>query len=111
MQEAGGPGLRKTTMRPGLICLTFAISIIPAVANAQLTIDMGRITCGQYLAMPPLQSDNFSAWMSGWFSYKNNRTFVDIVVHQKNIASVKEWCKFHPTESVMMGLKNAVVVD
>jgi hypothetical protein len=32
-------------------------------------------------------------------------------VHQKNIASVKEWCKFHPTESVMMGLKNAVVVD
>ena len=100
-----------TTMRSGLIGLTLAISIIPAVANAQLTIDMGRITCGQYLAMPPSQSDNFSSWMEGWFSYKNNRTFVDLVAHQKNIASVKAWCGFHPDESVMNGLKNAIVID
>jgi HdeA/HdeB family len=98
-------------MRSGLICLTFAISIIPGVAHAQLTIDMGRITCGQYLAMPPSQSDDFSAWMSGWFSYKNNRTFVDLVVHQKNIASVKEWYKFHQSETVMMGLQKAIVID
>jgi hypothetical protein len=76
-------------MRCGLISLTFAISIVPVVANAQLTNDMGKITCGQYLAMPPSQSDNFSAWMSGWFSYQNSRTFVDLALHQKNIASVK----------------------
>jgi hypothetical protein len=100
-----------TTMKRGLICLTFAISLVPVAANAQLTIDMNRITCGQYLAMPPQQSDDFSAWMSGWFSYRNNRTFVDFGVHQKNVASVKEWCKFHPSDSVMMGLKNAIVVD
>ncbi len=98
-------------MKRRLICLTFAVSIIPVGANAQLTIDMGKITCGQYVAMPPSQSDDFSAWMSGWFSYKNNRTVVDLVAHRKNIASVKEWCKFHPSESVMTGLKNAIVVD
>ena len=98
-------------MRSGLICLAFAIPMIPVVANAQLTIDMGSITCGQYVAMPPSQSDNFSAWMSGWFSYQNNKTYVDIVAHQKNIASVKEWCKYHPSESVMTGLKKAIVVD
>ena len=103
-------------MRSGLICLTLAISaipvvFIPVVANAQVTIDMGSIKCGQYLAMPPAQSDNFSAWMLGWFSYKNDRTSVDLVVFQKNIASVKEWCKFHPTESVMTGLKNAIVIN
>jgi hypothetical protein len=95
-------------MRCGLIGLTFAISIVPVVANAQLTIDMGKITCGQYLAMPPAQSDNFSAWMSGWFSYKNDRTFVDLLLHQKNIASVKAWCQYHPAESVMYGLQQAV---
>ena len=98
-------------MRTGLIGLTFAIAVIPAVANAQLTIDMGRITCGEYLAMPPSQSDHFSAWMSGWFSFKNDRQFVDFAVHQKNIASVKEWCRFHPDERVMTGLKNSYVVD
>jgi hypothetical protein len=98
-------------MRCKLVILTFAISMIPVVANAQLTIDMGNITCGQYLAMPPSQSDIFSAWMSGWFSYQNNKTYVNIVAHQKNIASVKEWCKYHPSESVMNALKNAIVVD
>jgi hypothetical protein len=98
-------------MRSGLIGLTFAISIIPAVANAQLTIDMANVTCGQYVAMPQAQSDKFSAWMSGWFSYKNNKTYVDLVAHQKNIASVKEWCRFHPDERVMTGLKNAYVVE
>ena len=56
-------------MKCRLIGLTFAISMVPIVANAQVTIDMGKITCSQYLAMPQSQSDNFSAWMSGWFSY------------------------------------------
>jgi HdeA/HdeB family len=105
------PASRTTTMKSGLIGLTFAISIIPVVANAQVTIDMGRISCGEYLAMPPSQSANFSAWMSGWFSYKNNKTYVDLVAHQKNIANVKDWCKYHPADGVMMGLKNAVVID
>ena len=110
-RNSGGPAKRTTTMRSGLICLAFAIPMIPVGANAQLTIDMGSITCGQYVAMPPSQSDDFSAWMSGWFSYQNNKTYVDIVAHQKNIASVKEWCKYHPSESVMTGLKKAIVVD
>jgi hypothetical protein len=102
------PASRTTTMRCRFIGLTFAISILPVVANAQLTIDMGKITCGQYLAMPPSQSDNFSAWMSGWFSYQNRRTFVDLALHQQNIANVKAWCQYHPAESVMYGLQQAV---
>jgi hypothetical protein len=104
-------GSRTTTMRSGLICLTFAISIIPVVANAQVTIDMGSITCGQYLAMPPSQSDDFSAWMSGWFSYQSSKTYVDLVAHQKNIANVKDWCRYHPNESVMTGLQKATVIN
>jgi hypothetical protein len=35
----------------------------------------------------------------------------DLVVHQKNIASVKEWSKFPPSDSVMMGLQKAIVID
>ena len=45
-------------MRSGLICFaicTIAVPV-PAVAKAQVTISMGNITCGQYLALPPSQS-------------------------------------------------------
>jgi hypothetical protein len=46
--------------------------------------------------------------MSGWFSYQNRRTFVDLALHQQNIANVKAWCQYHPAESVMYGLQQSV---
>jgi hypothetical protein len=97
-------------MRGKLISLAFAISIVPAVANAAptTTIDIGKITCDQYLVMQPALSNKFAAWMSGWFSYRNRRTFVEFDLHQKNIASVKAWCQSNPSESVMVGLPKAI---
>jgi len=57
-------------MKPRLITTAFAISLLSGAANAQVTIDMAAFTCGQYLAMSPAMSHDFSAWMSGWFSYQ-----------------------------------------
>ena len=95
-------------MRLRLISIVFAISLLPAAANAQLTADMGAIRCDQYLAMSPSMSRDFSAWMSGWFSYQTRRTFVDFLVHQKNIANLKAWCQYHPQEGVMAGLQRGI---
>ncbi len=66
-------------MKLRLISAALAISLLPVTANAQVTIDMGAFTCGQYLAMSPSMSRDFSAWMSGWFSYQTRRTFVDLL--------------------------------
>jgi hypothetical protein len=95
-------------MRLRLIGTAFAISFLPVAANAQLVIDMSAIKCEQYLAMSPAMSRDFSAWMSGWFSYQTRRTFVDLVLHQKNIANLKAWCQYHPQESVMAGLQRGI---
>jgi len=94
-----------------LMSLAFAIWILPVSANAQLTIEMANIKCNEYLAMTPGQSRDFSAWMSGWFSYQLGKTTVDLVAHQKNIENVKAWCQYHPNETVMSGLKNATGVQ
>lgn len=95
-------------MKLRLISLAFAISLLPVGANAQVTIDMGAFTCAQYLAMPPGMSRDFSAWMSGWFSYQTRRTFVDVLLHQKNIAIVQSWCQRNPRASVMAALQAAL---
>jgi HdeA/HdeB family protein len=102
------PQQRTKQMRQGLISAALAISLLPIAANAQLTINMNMIKCDQYLAMSPDMSRDFSAWMSGWFSYQTRRTFVDLALHQKNIANVKAWCQYHPQENVMSGLQNAI---
>jgi hypothetical protein len=94
-------------MRFRLMSLAFAVCVLPAAANAQLSVEMRNIRCEQYLAMAPSQSSDFSAWMSGWYSYKVGKTWVDLVAYQKNIANVKDWCKYHPQETVMSGLDKA----
>ncbi len=95
-------------MKLRLISAVFAVCLFPVAANAQVVIDMGAFTCGQYLAMTPAMSRDFSAWMSGWFSYQTRRTFVDVTLHQSNIANLKSWCQFHPRESVMAGLQRRI---
>ena len=95
-------------MKLRLISTAFAISLLPLAANAQVTIDMGAITCSQYLAMSPPMSRDFSAWMSGWFSYQTRRTVVDVLAHEKNIATVKSWCQYRPRESLMSALQSMI---
>lgn len=95
-------------MKHSLIGAAFAVCLLPVGAGAQVTIDMGRITCVQYLAMPPSTSRDFSAWMSGWFSYQSRKTSVDLLNHQKNIVIVKSWCQRHPQVGVMDALKAAM---
>ena len=87
--------------------IAFAICLLPAAVNAQVSVEMANIRCEQYLAMSPVQSRDFSAWMSGWYSYKVGKTWVDLVAHQKNIANVQSWCKYHLSEPVMSGLDKA----
>ena len=94
-------------MKLRLISTAFAISLLSGTANAQVTIDMAAFTCGQYLAMSPSMSRDFSAWMSGWFSYQLSKETIDLLTHEKNIANVKAWCQYHPQDTVMSGLKNA----
>jgi hypothetical protein len=90
------------------ISTAFAICLLPAVANAQVIIDMQAITCEQYLAMSPAMSRDFSAWMSGWFSNQNGKRVVDILLHRKNVENVKTWCQFHPQASVMAAVQSAL---
>jgi hypothetical protein len=93
-------------MKKLAFCLTLAAAL-PAVAHAQLTIDMSRVTCAQYLAMPPDQSAAFSAWMSGWFNQKNGYVFVDLNAYARNVAGVKSWCALNSAQTVMAGLQQA----
>ena len=95
-------------MRKLIIAL---IVLAPAAASAQLTVRMSDIRCEQYLAMSANQSRDFSSWLSGWYNYKAGRTKIDLVAHEKNILSIKNWCKYHPKDTVMSGLDNAIVKD
>ncbi len=94
-------------MKRLITVFVFAAALAPS-SYAQVDIDMGRVTCGELLALPEARQDFFAAWMSGWINQKANRTQVDLIAFRKNIASVKSWCAYNKRESVMRGLYDAL---
>ena len=94
-------------MKSRAFCVALGAALLASASQAQVSIDMSRVTCAQYLAMPPAQSADFSAWMSGWFNQKNGYVFVDLNAYARNVANVKSWCAVNPAQTVMAGLQQA----
>lgn len=91
----------------GALCLAVGGTVLPSATQAQVVIDMSRVTCADYLAMTPEQSRVFSAWMSGYFNQKTGYLWIDLGAYARNIANIKEWCGSYPREFVMTGLERA----
>ena len=94
-------------MKKALSVLLFIIVTLPSAAQAQLIIDMNRLTCAQFLAMSPQQARIYSAWMSGWFNQKTGYAWVDLNAYERNFANVRQWCTTSPGQTVMEGLKRS----
>ena len=99
-----------TKLRMGTLTLLLALlgatNLAPA-AKAQIMIDMSRIKCVDFLAMPPERARVLAAWMSGWFNQKTGYVWVDLGAYARNVASVRAWCANYPEELVMTGLERA----
>jgi hypothetical protein len=94
-------------MKHLVFALALAGALAPSPGGAQVKIDMTKITCGEVLAMSPEDQSDFAAIMSGWFAQKSERTYIDVGLFQKNVASVIDWCDSNKSESVMAGLQRA----
>jgi hypothetical protein len=87
-----------------------AIAQIPA--QAQVTLDIGRITCEQFimeeLAWP---SRDFLMWISGYFNGKRDNTIIEPQTIKKNVGKVQFYCYKHPETTVIDAVKDAVGSD
>ena len=94
-------------MKSRAFCVALGAALLASASQAQVSIDMSRVTCAEYLAMPAAQSAMFSAWMSGWFNQKTGYVFVDLDAYARNVANVKSWCASNPNDTVMASLQRA----
>jgi Protein of unknown function (DUF992)/HdeA/HdeB family len=107
LQPLSVKGMTGLNVQAGVSTLKLMSTTVAVPIEAQTIVEMRKVTCVQYLAMTPLQSKRFSAWMSGWYSYQVGKTRVDVITYQKNVENVKAWCRYHPQETVMSGLDKA----
>ena len=87
----------------------FGAAVLCTPAKAQvMTFDMSKVTCGEYSALDPDTSADFSAWMSGFFNQRAGSTSINVDGYRKNVANVQSWCASNPKANLMAGLQTAV---
>jgi hypothetical protein len=103
----GGGNMSYLSVRKIAWIVVFVGTLLPTISHAQVTINMSRVTCADYLAMTPEQSDVFGAWVGGYFNQRSGYTWIDMGAQNRNAASVRAWCATYPAEFVMTGLARA----
>ena len=72
----------------GLIFMTSTT----APLKAQVTIDVSKITCDQYVHSKITVPNYIAAWMSGYYSAKQNNSFIDIQDLQEKVGKLQNYC-------------------
>jgi len=78
----------------GLLACAFALTIAAAasVASAQVTIDVGQITCAQFVKYRVTNPDNIAIWLSGYSHGRQSTTVVPREEFKENIPKLKRAC-------------------
>lgn len=86
----------------GPLFAIFGISL----ARAQDTIDVGKITCEQFVTSQIIDSRTLSIWLSGYYHGTQNDTVIHPSAVQKSEFTMANYCLSHPDMFLMDAIKN-----
>ena len=84
--------MRRTPIVAGLVLSSIVFA--PASAQAQVKIDVTKITCDEFVARPakiatPLY---LAAWLSGYYNAKRNNRILNLQAFEENMNKVQNYC-------------------
>jgi hypothetical protein len=82
-------------------CLTSA-------SQAQVTIDVSKITCEQFRNYAITDPNNIALWLSGYFNGKRGNTIVNVQSFKDNLEKVKDYCITNPKVTVMHAVEGII---
>ena len=94
-------------LKPLLLGSMFALLVVSA-ALAQVTIDVSKITCDQYILDKVTDFRTITAWLDGFYAGKHNNTVVDTAALQRNADKVEEYCRSHRDMALMQAVETTL---
>ena len=79
--------------------LALACSSPPALA--QVTLDVSKITCDQWVAYKVANPHYIALWLSGYYSGTKGNTVLDTQQLDENANKLREFCYVHKQTPVM----------
>jgi len=76
------------------------------LSMAQITVDMNRITCGQYLGYSQDDRDFVRFFMAGYYNAAANSNVLNYERFKKNSARITAYCKKNRAKTLPTAIKN-----
>ena len=96
-------------LKPLLLGSMFALLVVSAVP-AQVTIDVSKITCDQYVLDQVTDFRTITAWLDGFYSGRRNNTVVDVQALGRIADKVEEYCRSHRDMPLMQAVETTLGV-
>src|SRR5690242_14311246 len=91
----------KMSKMPGFISgFTLALGAI-SLAQAQVTIDVAKVSCDQYTSYYIKTPEEMAIWLHGFYSGKRNHTVIDTEGFRKEAKKLWDYCVRNPNIPVM----------
>jgi hypothetical protein len=73
--------------------------------RAQVTVDVSKITCEQFVLFKIADPKNIAIWLSGYVHGRSNSTIVEPQTFEINMDRLKDYCMSNPKSVVMDGVR------
>jgi hypothetical protein len=77
-------------------------------AQAQVSLDMAKITCEQFILDKITLPKYIAMWLSGYYNGKRDNTVIDPQALEKNEDAVKDYCYTHMSMPLMQAAEAAL---
>jgi acid stress chaperone HdeB len=83
--------------------LVLALVAVP-LAQAQITIDMSKITCEQFLGYKIINPNDIALWLSGYYNAQRGNTIIDSETLAAQKRELQDYCLQNPKVPVMQAI-------
>jgi hypothetical protein len=88
-----------------LIPVSFLMLIAIATAQAQVMLDVAKITCDQFAGYKITNPQNIANWLSGYYAGRRGDTLLDTQALRANSQRLRDYCIVHPDVLVMRAVE------
>jgi acid stress chaperone HdeB len=94
-------------MRGFALCLLTAL-FATATAEAQVSIDLTKITCKQFLFDKIAPTKTVAIFMSGYYNGVRHNTVIDMSSIEKRVDQVEDYCRLNLETPLMDAVQSAL---
>lgn len=79
--------------------------------EAQVTLDVAKITCKQFRGYEITNPNNLAIWLSGYNHGKRGTTILQVDTFKDIVDKVNDYCISHPTMTVMQAAEAVMATN